>query len=59
MKSTFLNGKSGIYEDYIVDYKEELDIEQFPDLLVFDDEELKFKGYEVEELYEFFRDLSE
>ena len=46
-------------ENYIVNYKEELDIEQFPAMLVFDKKELVFKSYSVEELYEFFKKLSE
>lgn len=42
-------------KNYIVDYKEELDIEQFPAMLVFDGKELIYKGYSVDELYDFFR----
>ncbi|TFB15066.1 hypothetical protein E3U55_12500 [Filobacillus milosensis] len=43
-------------EDYVVDFKEVLDIEQFPVLLVYDEEELLFKTYRVDELYKFFKD---
>lgn len=46
-------------EDFVVDYKEELEIEQFPVIMVFDTEGMIFKGYEVEELYEFLRELEE
>ncbi|WP_249872646.1 hypothetical protein [Oceanobacillus saliphilus] len=46
-------------ENYIVDYKEELDIEQFPAMLVFDKKDLIFKAYSVDEFYEFFRNLGE
>ncbi len=45
--------------DYVVDFKEELDIEQFPVILVFDGKELIFKGYSDEDLYDFFRTLTE
>ena len=45
--------------NYVVDFKEELDIEQFPVIFVFDQTEQLFKGYEVEEVYDFFRDLKE
>lgn len=44
---------------FVVDFKEELEIEQFPVIFVYDQTELLFKGYEVEELYDFFRDLKE
>ncbi|MBM4763749.1 hypothetical protein [Bacillus sp. B15-48] len=46
-------------EKFIVDYQEELDIEQFPAMLVFDGKELIFKGYSVDELYDSFRNLIE
>jgi co-chaperonin GroES (HSP10) len=46
-------------EDYVVDYKEELGIETFPVLLVFNKEELVFKTYNVDELYDFFKNLKE
>lgn len=45
--------------NYVVDFKEELDIEQFPVILVYNQEELLLKAYEVEEVYEFFRSLKE
>ncbi|WP_339217060.1 hypothetical protein [Ornithinibacillus sp. FSL M8-0202] len=45
-------------ENYVVDYKEEFDIEQFPVLFVFDKQELIFKSYSVDELYEFLKDLN-
>ncbi|MFZ4453743.1 hypothetical protein [Salibacterium aidingense] len=41
--------------DYVVDYKEELNVEKFPVILVFNREELVFKTNKVEELYEFFK----
>ncbi|GGA60174.1 hypothetical protein [Ornithinibacillus halotolerans] len=44
-------------EDYIVDFKEELDIEEFPVILVFDTEKLLFKTYDVEELYAYFEEM--
>ncbi|KMJ59112.1 hypothetical protein AB685_08600 [Bacillus sp. LL01] len=43
-------------EEYVVDYKEELGIGEFPVMLVFDREKLIFKANDVEELYEFFED---
>lgn len=43
-------------ETYAVDYKQELDIDQFPVFLIFSYEELVYKTYDVEEIYEFFRD---
>lgn len=43
--------------DYIVDYKEEFDIEQFPAILVFNQEEVLLKTYNVNELYDFFKNL--
>lgn len=45
--------------NYVVDYKEELEIEQFPVILVYDQEELLFKAYNVEEVYDFFRNVKE
>ncbi|WP_047984343.1 hypothetical protein [Ornithinibacillus californiensis] len=44
-------------KDYIVDFKEELDIEEFPVILVFNKEELLFKGYSLDELYTFLENL--
>ncbi|WP_157998051.1 hypothetical protein [Ornithinibacillus scapharcae] len=44
-------------ENYIVDYKEEMEIKQFPAMLVFNEKELIFKDYSVEGLYEFLRNL--
>ncbi|MCG1021450.1 hypothetical protein [Sutcliffiella horikoshii] len=41
-------------EEYVVDYKEELGIPEFPIMLVFDKEKLVYKTNDVEELYEFF-----
>ncbi|MDQ0300433.1 hypothetical protein J2S78_002901 [Salibacterium salarium] len=41
-------------KDYVIDYKEELNIKKFPVILVFNSEELVFKTNKVEELYEFF-----
>lgn len=47
----------GVYqEDYVVDYKQELNIEKFPVMLVFDTKGLVFKTYEVDELAAFFND---
>ncbi|THE11636.1 hypothetical protein E1I69_14395 [Bacillus timonensis] len=46
-------------EDYVVDYKEELGIETFPAILVFKKEELVYKTYNVEEIYDFFKNLKE
>ena len=45
--------------DYIVDYKKEFGIEQFPAILVFNKEEILFKTYQVDELYDYFRNLKE
>lgn len=41
-------------EDYVVDYQQELNIEQFPVMLVFDDKGLVLKTYDVDELAAFF-----
>ncbi|TWT08059.1 hypothetical protein FQV26_09685 [Planococcus sp. CPCC 101016] len=46
-------------KNYVVDYKEEFEINHFPIILVFDEEKLLFKTYEVEELYGFLKDLKE
>ncbi|MEH7380881.1 hypothetical protein V7138_10410 [Bacillus sp. JJ1533] len=46
-------------EDYVVDYKEELGIETFPVILVFNKEELVYKTYKVDEIYDFFKNLKE
>ncbi|WP_339147981.1 MULTISPECIES: hypothetical protein [unclassified Sutcliffiella] len=43
-------------KEYVVDYKEELGIAEFPIMLVFDKEKLVYKTNVVEELYEFFED---
>ncbi|WP_422122295.1 hypothetical protein DHX103_10825 [Planococcus sp. X10-3] len=43
--------------NYVVDFKEELDIEQFPVIFVFDQKEELFKGYTVDELYAFFENI--
>jgi hypothetical protein len=46
----------GVYqEDYIVDYQQELNIEKFPVILVFDNKGLVFKTYDVDELEAFFK----
>ncbi|GGF14986.1 hypothetical protein GCM10010954_11960 [Halobacillus andaensis] len=44
-------------EDYVVDYKEEFEIKEFPVILVFDRQELLFKTYEREELEKYFDEL--
>ncbi|WP_415639942.1 hypothetical protein, partial [Paenibacillus lupini] len=45
----------GVYqEDFIVDYKQELNIEKFPVILVFDTKGLVFKTNDVDELEAFF-----
>ncbi|WP_156317643.1 hypothetical protein [Bacillus sp. CHD6a] len=45
-----------VYEDeHVVDYKKELGVEHFPVMLVFNQEELVFKAYEVQDLYAFFK----
>ena len=46
-------------KDFLVDFKEELKIEQFPVILVFDREDLLAKAYEVEEIYEFLRGMAQ
>lgn len=43
--------------DFVVDYKEELDIEQFPVILVYGQEELLFKSTNVEEVYKFLEEI--
>lgn len=51
-------GRSMPYpENYVVDYKEELGIETFPVIMVFNDKELLFKGYHPEEIIHFFEEL--
>ncbi|TAA71711.1 hypothetical protein [Planococcus salinarum] len=45
--------------NFVVNYKEELDIEQFPVIFVYNQEELLLKAYEVEKVYDFLRDLKE
>ncbi len=48
-------GRSTPYpENHVVDYKEELGIETFPVIMVFNDKELLFKGYNPEEIIHFF-----
>jgi hypothetical protein len=46
-------------ENYVVDYKEALDIERMPVMLVFNQEELLFKAYNIDDLYDFFKNLKE
>lgn len=46
-------------KDYVVDYKAEFDIEQFPAILIFNQEKLVFKSYRVDEVYDFFNNLDE
>lgn len=46
-------------KDFLVDFKEELEIEQFPVILVFDRQNLLVKAYEVEEIYEFLRGMAQ
>lgn len=41
-------------DDWVVDYKGELDIEKLPVILVFDTEGLIFKTYQEKEVYKFF-----
>lgn len=45
--------------NYVVDFKEELEIEQFPVIFVYDQEELLFKSYDTDELYEFLEKMKE
>lgn len=44
-------------ENYVVDYKEALDIKRMPAVLVFNQEELLIKAYNVDDLYDFFKNL--
>lgn len=50
---------SGIEYDpnYVVDYKAELNIEQFPVYLIFNETEFLLKSYTVDEIYSYFEDL--
>ncbi|QHJ69139.1 hypothetical protein [Planococcus halotolerans] len=43
--------------NYVVDFKEELDIEQFPVIFFYDQEELLFKSYDTNEFYEFLKKM--
>ncbi len=43
--------------DFVVDYKSELDFEELPIILVFNREELVFKTHNVDELYNFMETL--
>ncbi|HIW33012.1 MAG TPA: DKNYY domain-containing protein [Candidatus Paenibacillus intestinavium] len=43
-------------EDYVVDYKQELNIENFPVILVFDTNGLVLKTYDTDEMVAFFND---
>lgn len=45
--------------DYVVDFKEELDIEQFPVIFVYDQEELLFKSNDTDAVYAFLEGLKE
>ncbi|QFT87537.1 hypothetical protein FIU87_02635 [Bacillus sp. THAF10] len=56
--ATNIDGTQITYQqEYVVDFKEELEIERFPVIFVFNQEELLFKTYEEEELYEFLESL--
>ena len=46
-------------KDFVVDFKEELNIEQFPVILVFDRKDMLFKSNDVDEVYDFLRGLKE
>ncbi len=45
--------------DYIVDFKKELNIDELPVMLVFDNKGLVFKTYDIGELLDFFNDLND
>lgn len=45
--------------NYVVDFKEELNIEQFPAVLVFDGKGMLFKSNDVEEMFDFLRGMKE
>lgn len=44
-------------ENYVVDFKQEFEVKEFPVILLFDEEKLLFKTFNVEELYDFLEDL--
>ncbi|TWT27077.1 hypothetical protein [Planomicrobium sp. CPCC 101110] len=46
-------------KNYVVDYKEELDLDRFPAILVYDQKELLFKAYNVDDLYRFLENMNE
>ncbi|MCR8656071.1 hypothetical protein [Paenibacillus endoradicis] len=47
----------GVYqEDFVVDYKQELNIENFPVMLIFDTKGLVLKTYDADEVVAFFND---
>lgn len=46
-------------KDFVVDFKEELEIEKFPAIFVFDRKDMLFKAYNVEDVYEFLRNMEE
>ncbi|WP_101843529.1 hypothetical protein [Halobacillus sp. Marseille-P3879] len=46
-------------KNYVVDYKDEFEIENFPVLLVFNDEKMVYKTYDAADLKKFFRDHAE
>lgn len=44
-------------KDYVVDYKKEFEVKEFPIILLFDEEKLLFKTYHPKELYDFLENL--
>ncbi len=46
-------------KDFVVDFKEELDIEQLPVILIYDREELLFKSDNLDEVYAYLESLKE
>lgn len=42
-------------ENFVIDYKEEFSIEQFPAILVFDEAEMVFKTYDPDKLYDYLK----
>ncbi|QHJ69140.1 hypothetical protein [Planococcus halotolerans] len=46
-------------KDFVADFKEELEIEQFPAVLVFDRKGMLFKSNDVEEMFDFLRGMKE
>lgn len=46
-------------KDFVVDFKEELEIEEFPVVLVFDGNGMLFKSDDVEEMFDFLRGMKE